>query len=169
MIETTFQCRYHEAWNKVFREAIKHTIKNHSGNELSSVLTRVFEWEAIENMSDLQRKLEEDAKPPCANCNKSLFDYTTRNIQQAVIDCLQKIQGMKLFSTFWVLNCWRLYLQFWFKSPVVVDKFDNVACCKVIVRCFNIECGTNVAFLTQWKGFRLQGDQPDSHCWSAYN
>jgi len=61
-----------------------------------------LEWEAIGNVSDLQRQLEKDAelRQPCQNCNRYNNNQVQQNIQESAIACLQNIQEMKSLSAF---------------------------------------------------------------------
>jgi len=57
--------------------------------QLSSVLIRILEWEAIGNVSDFQRQLEKDAelRQPCQNCNRYNKNQVQRDIQESAVAC----------------------------------------------------------------------------------
>jgi hypothetical protein len=89
------QCRYYQAWNNVFRETLQSSATSasssgHRSKNLHFVISRILEWEALDDVTALQDTLNQVAG--------SSLGMDPSDIQQAANTCLQKIQAMPPFS-----------------------------------------------------------------------
>jgi hypothetical protein len=88
------KCRYHQAWNRVFRETLQYSTTNCHRNFVSFVVSRVLEWEDLDDVTALEDTLDTIMRERPGLTSEQICVRNTANF------CLTKIQEMSSYAVF---------------------------------------------------------------------